>query len=89
MSDVEQFVAGVHVLGLPASHWPSSLREEILGRVLGRLLAHEIGHYVLRSPRHATAGLMRSQQLPDDLAARSRRRFGLTAADAARLEDQR
>jgi hypothetical protein len=89
MSDIEQFVAAAHVLGLAPSQWPSSLREELLARVLGRVLAHEIGHYVLRSPRHAARGLMRSQQVPDDLVAPSRRRFALTAADAARLDGQR
>src|SRR5256885_4976804 len=42
MSDVERFVDAAHVLGLAAPQWPSSLREELLGRVLGRVLAHEI-----------------------------------------------
>jgi Zn-dependent protease with chaperone function len=61
----------------------------VLGRVLGRVLAHEIGHYVLRSPRHASGGLMASLQFADDLIALSRHRFMLTAPDRARLEEGR
>lgn len=57
--------------------------------MLGRVLAHEIGHYVLRSPQHAADGLMRSLQLADDLVAPSRQRLSLTPAEAARLEDRR
>jgi hypothetical protein len=65
------------------------LRDQVFGRVLGRVLAHEIGHYVLRSPRHAVDGLMRSVQLADDLVAPSRHRFALTAPDRAKLADGR
>jgi len=32
-----------------------------LGLVLGRALAHEIGHYLLETPTHASYGLMRPQ----------------------------
>lgn len=31
-----------------------------IGRMLGRALAHEIGHYILRSSRHSPTGLMRA-----------------------------
>ena len=86
LSDIEQFIDVAHLDGLPQSLWPAAMRQQILGRVLGRVIAHEIGHYVLRSPQHAADGLMRAMQLPTDLVAESRRRFMLTAADAARLE---
>jgi hypothetical protein len=88
LTDIERFIAVAHLLGLPQSLWPATLRQEILGRVLGRVIAHEIGHYVLRSPQHAADGLMRPMQLAGDLVASSRRRFVLTAADAARLGDR-
>jgi len=42
------------------SHWPPAFHDELLGRVLGRALAHEIGHYVLRMRGHSTFGLMRA-----------------------------
>jgi len=43
-----------------ASHWPPAFHDELLARVLGRALAHEIGHYVLRMRGHSTLGLMRA-----------------------------
>lgn len=86
LTDIEQFIAGALVLGAPAWRWPPRLRDEVFGRVLGRVLAHEIGHYVLRSPRHTADGLMRSLQLVDDLVSPSRTRYMLTAADVARLK---
>ena len=33
--------------------------ERRLGKVLGRTVAHEIGHYLLDTPTHARSGLMR------------------------------
>lgn len=38
----------------------SPLEDRRLGLVLGRAVAHEIGHYLLDSPLHARRGLMRS-----------------------------
>ena len=89
LTDIEQFIAVGHLLGIPQWLWPAAMRQQILGRVLGRVIAHDIGHYVLRSRQHAADGLMRPMQLAGDLVAESRHRFMLTAADAARLEDRR
>lgn len=38
--------------------WPSGTWEALVPRVLGRALAHEIGHYVLQSRGHTRRGLM-------------------------------
>lgn len=38
-----------------------ALRDRRLGVVLGRAVAHEIGHYLLRTSTHSTQGLMRAQ----------------------------
>lgn len=43
---------------LPVSEWPRTARERMIGRAMGRIIAHEIGHVVLRSKRHARSGLM-------------------------------
>jgi hypothetical protein len=40
-------------------HEPLAMGERRLGTVLGRALAHEIGHYLLDTSRHAKQGLMR------------------------------
>jgi hypothetical protein len=89
VTDIERFVAGARFGGARPGEWPRRLRDDVLGRALGRVLAHEIGHYVLRSPRHASGGLMAALQLADDLAALSPHRFMLTAPDRARLEEVR
>src|SRR5947208_1497530 len=44
---VRAFVASAHVFGAPEWAWPPDLRDVVTARVLGRVLAHEIGHYVL------------------------------------------
>lgn len=40
---------------------PSSLRARRLGLVLGRAVAHEIGHYLLATAGHRARGLMRTR----------------------------
>ena len=86
VTDIEQFIAGATLHGGFFRLGPQALRNQLFGRVLGRVLAHEIGHYVLQSPRHAADGLMRPLQLAGDLMSPSRHRFTLTAAEAARVE---
>ncbi len=44
--------------------WPTSTWTELVPRVLGRALAHEIGHYVLQSRDHARTGLMAASFRP-------------------------
>ena len=40
---------------------PAQWNDNVLGVVLGRALAHEIGHFLLGTSTHAERGLMRSQ----------------------------
>lgn len=58
-------------------HWPRALRDKVIGRALGRVIAHEIGHFVLRSRDHASSGLMRRVQGADELIAPDRSHFAL------------
>jgi len=85
ITDIEQFIAGAPIFGAFLSMRAPALRNQLFGRVLGRVLAHEIGHYVLRTPRHDADGLMRPLQLAVDLMSPSRHRFTLTAAEVARV----
>jgi hypothetical protein len=85
VTDFLAFVASARLFGQPESQWPRSLREQVVGRMLGRVLAHEIGHFVLRMPRHTAAGLMRPLQFADELVDPSRRAFALTGVDTSRL----
>ena len=64
---------------------PGAVRDLVLGRALGRALAHEIGHFLLRSQQHSTDGLMRASQPTADLVDPDRHRFRLSAADVSRL----
>jgi hypothetical protein len=60
------------------------MRDRTAGRVIGRVIAHEIGHYVLQTPQHTASGLMRPVQSAEALAGPSRRMFALPAGDAWR-----
>src|SRR5262249_57346217 len=46
---------------------PAAMAEILLGRALGRALAHEIGHFLLDTREHSTHGLMRAEFTPLDL----------------------
>jgi hypothetical protein len=56
---------------------PPGYRDVLLARILGRALAHEIGHYVLGSEAHTHSGLMRPSWPLDALIAADRRAFSL------------
>jgi hypothetical protein len=43
----------------PLTEHPRVLQEELMGRALGRAVAHEIGHFVFGSSDHSRSGLMR------------------------------
>lgn len=47
------------------------LRELRLGRMLGRAIAHEVGHYVTRSNGHTERGLMKATHTVGDLTGAS------------------
>ena len=48
-----------------------------VGRALGRVLAHELGHYLLSLREHSPAGLMQPLFRTNQLIARNRRSFEL------------
>jgi len=64
---------------------PAALRDVVHGRVLGRALAHEIGHFLLRSRGHSPYGLMRAHQPVGDLVSPDRHRFTLSAEEVTHL----
>ncbi len=72
--------------GARALEWgPPALAEAAFGRALGRVLAHEIGHYLLASPAHAPVGLMRAVFNGRQLADMDRRTFELDPMALPRL----
>jgi hypothetical protein len=82
---VTRIATSAPVMGLHPALWPAGLRDEIIARALGRALAHEIGHYLLRSPLHARSGLMKARQQGAALGSPNDRPFELTEPDRARL----
>lgn len=76
----------VTIRGTRESQWPSALRTTVLGRMVGRVIAHEIGHWLLRSKEHSPSGLMRAFQPASELADPGRERFALTPDDVKRLQ---
>ena len=79
-----RLVAGVRVGGRSVSAWPA-LGETLLGRALGRSIAHEVGHFLLASSQHAAKGLMRPNFVPDDLLTFRARDYALEPADVRLL----
>ncbi|MGH9145006.1 MAG: hypothetical protein ACRD2I_28035 [Vicinamibacterales bacterium] len=82
---IDILVSNVRLVGSTDQQWPTAFREMIVGRVLGRGVAHEIGHYLLRSRQHAEVGLMRAPHLTNDLVGGDRRQFALSAEERMRL----
>jgi len=58
---------------------PRAERETMLGRAMGRALAHEMGHYLLASKAHSVKGLMRAKRTAVEFFAIERTRFELDA----------
>lgn len=56
---------------------PRALQERLIGRVLGRAVAHEIGHFLFASRDHASSGLMRATHRMDHLLAPAPHEFTL------------
>jgi hypothetical protein len=66
---------------LPAVH------NRMAGRVFGRALAHEIGHFLLRTRQHPPSGLMRATHRSSDLIAPERQGFALSSEEVARIAE--
>jgi len=65
--------------------WAPPCQDALAGRVFGRALAHELGHYLLRMPGHSASGLMRAQPPAVTLVNEESRAFQLAAEDARQL----
>lgn len=65
------------------------LHERLVARVMGRTIAHEVGHVVLRSAEHSPSGLMRPAQSVAELQHPSSVGFALEPGDVTRLQQVR
>lgn len=59
-----------------------------VGRALGRVLAHEIGHVILGAPGHQPRGLMRFAFPPAELIGHSRQAYRLSSLEQVRLRQR-
>jgi hypothetical protein len=81
--EVERLLDTMHMDSGPISERPAVLRQRLMGRVLGRAIAHELGHYLFGSRDHAPIGLMRARHRVDDLTSPFRRAFRVIPADSS------
>jgi hypothetical protein len=82
---IDALIANVSIAGTHNLQWPTAFHEAIVGRVLGRGVAHEIGHYLLRVRHHPEVGLMRAPHATPDLVAADRQHFGLSIDEQKQL----
>ena len=80
---IASLVSTVSFSGVCRDVWPTALRDAILGRVTGRALAHELGHFLLRARHHSPKGLMRAGLFVRDLMSVDGRPFFLSTDEAA------
>jgi hypothetical protein len=64
---------------------PPVLRQQLVTRAVGWSAAHEIGHYLLRTDRHAPDGLMKAQLTAADVMQNGQQWVGLDLRDAETL----
>jgi hypothetical protein len=74
--------------GRPFAAWPPALRQLFLMRALARSVAHEIGHYLLRSKDHTVGGLMRARFTVDEIMTSSLSQYRLQRTEVALLKER-
>jgi hypothetical protein len=89
-ASVRQLMASAReVVGL-VDQMPLKQREVLTARALGRVLAHELGHYLLASKAHTKRGLLKARRTASELFALESRGFEIDPSQrhvmAARLQ---
>jgi hypothetical protein len=70
--------AATAVVGL-VDQMPTMQREMLLGRAMGRTLAHELGHYLFASKVHTPRGLMKASRTAYEFFSPDRSGFAIEA----------
>lgn len=78
-ASAEALLRGTPSVSFSTTFW----HETLMGRALGRALAHELGHYVFQSKLHTRRGLMRPDWSADETFGLSRKGFALTSQQQA------
>ena len=85
VSSIAATVGAARWSGHPLAAWPPAFADYVIGRALGRVLAHEIGHYLLAWRGHSPHGLMREAFDGHQLSHPDRSSFVLAPPDLPRL----
>jgi hypothetical protein len=72
--------------GRALANRPEALRQTAAGRAIGRVLAHELGHYLLKTREHQHRGLMRPVYALPALLEPNTHKYDLDDADGIRLQ---
>jgi hypothetical protein len=72
--------------GKRLNDFPRRIREQFVDRAIARSIAHEIGHYLLRSKTHAAEGLMRERFTVDEIMDITPAHYRLNRTDLQQLE---
>ena len=78
---VTEAVLGAVALGRQVKSVTSDLRDRLIARAIGRVAAHELGHYLLHSGGHQARGLMRASYASSELVGSWLEPFRVPAAD--------
>jgi len=57
---VTETVLSTEAFDMPVKRLTHALRDRLIAQAVGRVTAHELGHYLLQNARHQDRGLMRS-----------------------------
>jgi hypothetical protein len=68
---------------------PTSAQDRLIGTMIGRALAHEIGHYLLASSKHAKEGLMKPLITPAEFVRHGHKHLTLMPEDVRTLHAAR
>ena len=80
---ITSVIAGGDYGGHPVRKLPPEVTHWLLARAVGRVAAHELGHYLLGRGGHRPRGLMRAAFSPDDLLGSWLGPFRVTEAERA------
>lgn len=76
-----QWLERADVGGKAFNHLTNDLRARLIATAIGRVAAHELGHYLMADAPHRRKGLMRPAYSPRDLAGSWRGPFELAPED--------
>jgi hypothetical protein len=86
LGSLNQFLSDGSVRRSPFAQRPLALRQRLTGRAVGRIMAHELGHYLRQGGEHAKRGLLRPQYSPEDLTVPWRAGFQIPSSDRLAIQ---